>query len=110
MVTSGHDHRQTVSRRRRDARGTRTVLVVEDNADARDLLTALCRSWGYRWPAWKTATTAWSILALRPYVSLVDIGLPGIDTSSADRRYRVTRMPVRTRRSVPSALNETSTM
>jgi CheY-like chemotaxis protein len=90
LVVSGRaDNRQTVVQRRRQMRGTRTILVVEDNADARALLETLCRSWGYR-----VATAANGIdglarlLELRPYVSLVDIGLPGIDGYELARRAR----------------------
>jgi CheY-like chemotaxis protein/two-component sensor histidine kinase len=89
IVTRSHDLRQTTSERRRQARRGRTVLIVEDNADARDLLATLCRTWGY------DVTVAANGLAgvekacrLRPYISLVDIGLPEIDGYEVARRLR----------------------
>ena len=88
-LASAHDTRPTTSKRRRHARGRLTVLIVEDNADARELLETLCRSWGY---AIETASNGLAgldrILELRPFVSLVDIGLPGIDGYELARRVR----------------------
>jgi signal transduction histidine kinase len=47
-ISAAHDPRYTSSKRRRLARGSRTALIVEDNADAREMLETLCRAWGYR--------------------------------------------------------------
>ena len=88
-VAGRADGRQTVVQRRRRVRGTRTVLVIEDNADARVLIETLCRSWGYQV---ETADNGIDGLArlfeLQPHVSLVDIGLPGIDGYEVARRTR----------------------
>jgi len=83
------DLRQTSAKRRRRLREERTILVVEDNPDARELLTVLCRTWGYRV---ETAATGLDGVAQarrhRPHVALVDIGLPGIDGYEVARRLR----------------------
>jgi CheY-like chemotaxis protein len=88
-LAATHDARETTSKRRRDPRGRRMVLIVEDNADARELLEALCRTWGY---AVVTASDGLDgfekIMELRPFASLVDIGLPGIDGYELARRVR----------------------
>ena len=89
VVTRTHELRQAVSERRRLAREGRTVLIVEDNADARALLETLCRTWGY-----DVAIASNGLLGVekalqqRPYLSLVDIGLPGIDGYEVARRLR----------------------
>ena len=83
------DDRQTVVRRRRQVRSTRTVLIVEDNADARALLETLCRSWGYRVESATNGPDGLArLLELRPYVAVVDIGLPGLDGYELARRAR----------------------
>ena len=41
------DSRPSALSRRRTARHSRTVLIVEDNVDAREMLEALCKRWGY---------------------------------------------------------------
>ena len=89
VVTRTHDLRPMISEGWRQGREGRTVLIVEDNADARDLLETLCRAWGY-----DVAVAANGLLgvekatSLRPHVALVDIGLPGIDGYEVARRLR----------------------
>jgi signal transduction histidine kinase len=88
-VSEEPDDRQTVVRRRRQVRSTRTVLIVEDNADARALLETLCRSWGYRVESATNGPDGLArLLELRPYVAVVDIGLPGLDGYELARRAR----------------------
>ena len=89
VVSEEPDRRQTVVRRRLEMRSTRTILIVEDNADARALLETLCRSWGYGVETEANGLDGLArLLELRPYVSLVDIGLPGIDGYELARRVR----------------------
>jgi CheY-like chemotaxis protein len=89
VVAGRSDGRQTVVQRRRRMRGTRTVLVVEDNADARALIETLCLSWGYRVETASNGVDGLArLLELQPHVSLVDIGLPGIDGYEVARRAR----------------------
>ncbi|HET7217516.1 MAG TPA: response regulator [Vicinamibacterales bacterium] len=89
VVTRAHHMRQAVSERRRQAREGQTVLIVEDNADARVLLEALCRSWGYDVAiASNGLIGVEKAVTLRPYLSFVDIGLPGIDGYEVARRLR----------------------
>jgi CheY-like chemotaxis protein len=89
VVTRSYDLRQSVSERRRRALEGRTVLIVEDNADARDLLETLCRTWGYEVAiASNGLLGVEKALKLQPHLSLVDIGLPGIDGYEVARRLR----------------------
>jgi two-component system, sensor histidine kinase len=89
VVAGSHDLRQSVSEQRRLARKGRIILIVEDNADARDLLGTLCRTWGF-----DVALASNGLLGvekartLRPHLALVDIGLPGIDGYEVARRLR----------------------
>ncbi|XYJ12721.1 hybrid sensor histidine kinase/response regulator [Telluria sp. B2] len=66
------------------------ILVVEDNADARMALHGILAAWGC------SVSTAASgdeglaqILAQRPDVAVVDIGLPGLDGFELARRVRM---------------------
>jgi CheY-like chemotaxis protein len=69
----------------------RRILVVEDNADAREMLRHLLRLAGHEvleavdGPAGLEAT-----LRARPDVALVDVGLPGFDGYELARRVRAT--------------------
>ncbi len=67
------------------------IVLVEDNANARDMLSTLLRLDGYRV---RTAPDGESgvetIAAERPDVALIDIGLPEIDGYEVARRVRAT--------------------
>jgi len=94
VLAAAHDGRQTASKRRRLARGTRTILVVEDNADAREMLATLCLSWGYAVELAEDGLQGLDkALQLRPRIALVDIGLPGIDGYELARRVRASAPP-----------------
>jgi two-component system, sensor histidine kinase len=65
------------------------VLVVEDNADGRDSLVTLLRTWGHRVAVARDGPEGLARLrADRPDVALVDIGLPGFDGNELARRAR----------------------
>jgi signal transduction histidine kinase len=97
-LSAAHDARYTASKRRRLARGSRTVLIVEDNADAREMLETLCRAWGYRVElAAEGIDGLEKALQLRPEIALIDIGLPGIDGYELARRIRATSAQVDTK-------------
>ncbi len=67
----------------------RTVLVVEDNDDARDTLAMLLQSKGHRVASARDGLSGLDIaLATDPDVALVDLGLPGIDGYEFARRMR----------------------
>ena len=75
----------------------RSILIVEDNADARDALRVLLELEGH---AVETAGEGQRALELvrtaDPDIALVDIGLPGIDGHEVARRVRANggRRPV----------------
>jgi signal transduction histidine kinase len=88
-IAAANDHRYTGTKRRRLARGSQTILIVEDNADAREMLETLCRAWGYRVDLAADGLEGLSkTLRDRPEIALVDIGLPGIDGYELARRVR----------------------
>jgi len=65
------------------------VLVVEDEAAARDLLVAILEDDGYQVCAVADGTLALEAAdAFRPDLALVDGGLPGIDGAEVARRLR----------------------
>ena len=65
------------------------LLIVEDNADVRELLATLCEAWGYEVRvACDGLEGASMALDMHPDVALVDIGLPGIDGFEVARRVR----------------------
>ncbi|MGH9347451.1 MAG: ATP-binding protein [Vicinamibacterales bacterium] len=56
------------------------VLLVEDNADTRELMRGLLESWGHHVTvAADGASGLATALDSRPDVALIDVGLPGID-------------------------------
>ncbi len=68
---------------------SRKVLVVEDNAEGREMLCVLLQVWGHQVQA--AADGVQGIekgLAWRPEVAVVDIGLPHMDGYQVARRLR----------------------
>jgi CheY-like chemotaxis protein len=67
----------------------RSILIVEDNADARDALRVLLELEGHTVEAAGEGHQAIEIARAKdPDVALVDIGLPGIDGYEVARRVR----------------------
>ncbi len=67
----------------------RTVLVLEDNDDARETLAMLLQSKGHRVASARDGLSGLDMaLATDPDVALVDLGLPGIDGYEFARRIR----------------------
>jgi two-component system CheB/CheR fusion protein len=67
------------------------VLIVEDNADAREMLVTALASAGHEVCEADTGTAALDAAArFRPDVGLIDIGLPGVDGYEVARRLRAT--------------------
>jgi two-component system, sensor histidine kinase len=65
------------------------VLLVEDNADAREALRALLELDGYDVEAAADGVKALEIIRARsPHVAVIDIGLPGVDGYEVARRIR----------------------
>jgi CheY-like chemotaxis protein len=75
----------------------RSILIVEDNADARDALRMLLELDGHTVEAVAEGQQALEVARAKdPDIALVDIGLPGIDGYELARRVRArdTRRPV----------------
>ena len=70
----------------------RNILIIEDNADARETLRTLLTIFGH---SVETASDGLAglekALALQPEIALVDIGLPGLDGYEIARRIRASR-------------------
>jgi signal transduction histidine kinase len=67
----------------------RRIFIVEDNSDAQQALMDLCEMWGHEVAAASDGLTGVArVLEQRPDVTLVDIGLPGIDGFEVARRLR----------------------
>jgi CheY-like chemotaxis protein len=67
----------------------RSILIVEDNADARDALRVLLELEGHAVEAVEEGQQALEIARAKdPDIALVDIGLPGIDGYEVARRVR----------------------
>jgi len=67
----------------------RSILIVEDNADARDALSVLLELEGHVVAAAGEGHQALELVrAQDPDIALVDIGLPGIDGYEVARRVR----------------------
>ena len=83
---------------RREHAPPRRVLIVDDNADAARMLSALLETFGY---ATQVAIDGPSALAVaprfRPDVALLDIGLPVMDGYELARRLRRTEFAAATR-------------
>jgi signal transduction histidine kinase len=68
---------------------SRDILIVEDNADARETLRKLLELQGHRVRVAAEGSTALKeVRAAPPDVALVDIGLPGMDGYELARRVR----------------------
>ena len=66
-----------------------TVVVVEDNADSRDMLCALLRHAGFECHAAATGSAALALVdAVRPGIVILDVGLPEMDGFEVARRVR----------------------
>ncbi|HEX6095739.1 MAG TPA: hybrid sensor histidine kinase/response regulator [Thermoanaerobaculia bacterium] len=69
----------------------RRILLIEDNADIRDLLRIKLRQLGHKIEAAEDGTTGLEkLLASPPDIALVDIGLPGISGYEIARQARQT--------------------
>ena len=67
----------------------RSILIIEDNADARDALRALLELEGHAVEAVGEGQEALELARAKdPDIALVDIGLPGIDGYEVARRIR----------------------
>lgn len=67
----------------------RSILIVEDNADARDALSVLLELEGHVVAAAGEGHQALELVRAKdPDIALVDIGLPGIDGYEVARRVR----------------------
>ena len=68
---------------------TTRLLIVDDNADARETLADLLQVLGYEVRCAGDAPSAMAVLDdYRPQLALLDIGLPGEDGYSLARRMR----------------------
>jgi CheY-like chemotaxis protein len=66
-----------------------TVVIVEDNADSREMLRTLLELEGYdAHGAADGAEGLDAIVSLQPDIALVDVGLPGLDGYEVARRAR----------------------
>ena len=75
----------------------RSILIIEDNADARDALRVLLELDGHAVEAAGDGQEALELARTKdPDIALVDIGLPGIDGYEVARRVRArdARRPV----------------
>lgn len=67
----------------------RHILIVEDNADSRELLRELLELWGHRVEvAGDGVEGVEKAVSGQPEVALIDIGLPGLDGHEVARRIR----------------------
>ena len=82
---------RVAARAARASVGPRRVLIVEDNADAREMLGTVLSSAGHEVREADTGAAALGAVAMfRPDVGLIDIGLPGVDGYEVARRLRAT--------------------
>ena len=79
------------ARSRPEGDGTaRRILVVEDNADAREMLRIVLELAGHEVHEAVDGPSGLAMaLDLRPDIALVDIGLPGFDGLEIARRVRI---------------------
>jgi two-component system CheB/CheR fusion protein len=72
------------------ARKPRRVLIVEDNEDAREMLSILLRTEGHEVEVAHDGPTGLrAALTFRPDIGLLDLGLPGFDGYTLARNIRV---------------------
>jgi signal transduction histidine kinase/ActR/RegA family two-component response regulator len=70
-------------------RGTRRILVVDDNADARDLLTEILQRAGHEVRAADSGPAALALLQeFVPDIAILDVGLPAMDGYELGARLR----------------------
>ena len=78
------------------APGPRSILVVEDNDDARESLRMLLEAQGHETQmAADGASGLEMAVGWQPDIALVDIGLPGLDGYELSRRVRSAHLPRR---------------
>lgn len=83
-VLAGEPRRSNVTRARR-------ILIVEDNADARQMLRSVLELEGHEMHEAEDGITGLAhALELEPDIAVVDIGLPGLDGWELARRVRAT--------------------
>lgn len=71
------------------------ILLVEDNADAREALRALLELDGYEVHAAADGTEGLELARTKaPNVALIDIGLPGFDGYEVARRMKLLAAPL----------------
>jgi PAS domain S-box-containing protein len=71
----------------------REVIVIEDNADTRELMRTLLESWGHHVTVAADGTTGLALaLERRPAVALIDVGLPGIDGYQVAQNLRASSL------------------
>jgi signal transduction histidine kinase/CheY-like chemotaxis protein len=67
----------------------RHILIIEDNADARETLALLLQMLGHHVETAATGPDGVNLaLSMRPQVVLIDLGLPGLDGFEVARRIR----------------------
>lgn len=67
----------------------RSILVVDDNADAADMLAELLRAWGHRVIALHDGSSALQCATEEPPdLALIDIAMPGMDGYTLARKLR----------------------
>jgi hypothetical protein len=91
--------------------GRRTVLVVEDNEDARESLATLLRSAGHEVHTAADGRAGIALAArLAPEFALVDIGLPGVDGYEVARRSAIRHFQISSRFSPPRSAPDQRTV
>src|SRR5205085_5579454 len=69
--------------------GTSRIVIVEDNADAREMLRVLLALAGHEvYEAGDGPSAIELIRATEPHIALVDVGLPGCDGYEVARQLR----------------------
>jgi len=72
-----------------DPQHRRRVLVVDDNHDAADMLSAMLMGWGHdARPAYESETALALAEEFEPEIALLDLGLPGMDGYALGEQLR----------------------